>query len=287
MLAEMLRWFGGALSAVPSMLGLSLDSVTRLMIFICDLPVWAGAGLVIGTGVAISLTGMLLLRSYFLEADLVENNILGGFKYVYLAQIFASFLFFPTVEGGLKYSNSITLVGQETEALRLVDKLASQIEGPAAAELRKQVAAYARSAVDNEARTLIESGDQHPDTVAQMQGLLRAMLQIDVPETRDPYIQERLSQQVFKVLTIRQQRMALASDDLLPLAILTLLVVALTSLMLMWFFGNPNVVALFSMATILSACIMAAVYATFILNNPYIGPLSVGVDRLLSVTGGG
>ena len=57
-----------------------------------DLPVGTGAVIVIGGGIALAIIGTLIVNAYFTPAQLVSNNIIGGFKYAFLSSVYAGYI---------------------------------------------------------------------------------------------------------------------------------------------------------------------------------------------------
>ena len=65
-----------------------------IITWIQSLPLWLGFVIVVGSGVLLSSVGTLIVNVVFTPEELIQNNVVGGFKFAFLAQIVASLLAF-------------------------------------------------------------------------------------------------------------------------------------------------------------------------------------------------
>ena len=64
------------------------------VLWLNDLPLWTAALVIIGGTVALSIIGTAVSGIFFGEQALSLNNVVGGFKYMFVAGIYAGFLGF-------------------------------------------------------------------------------------------------------------------------------------------------------------------------------------------------
>src|SRR6266566_4111591 len=115
-----------------------------------DLPVATGATITIGGGIAIAVLGTLIVNFYVTPAQLVVNNIVGGFRYSFLSAVYAGFIGLLLFGVYQKYDDVRSDVILEVNALTSLDRIAAGFPTEARNQLRKELRSYARQVAETE-----------------------------------------------------------------------------------------------------------------------------------------
>src|SRR6267154_2943149 len=108
-----------------------------------DLPVGTGAVIVIGGGIAIAIIGTLIVNAYFTPAQLVSNNIIGGFKYAFLSAVYAGYIGLLLFGVYQKYDDVRSDIIIEVNALTTLDRIAVAYPKVTRDQIRKELRDYA------------------------------------------------------------------------------------------------------------------------------------------------
>ena len=93
-----------------------------------DLPVGTGAIIVIGGGIALAIIGTLIVNAYFTPAQLVSNNIIGGFKYAFLSSVYAGYIGLLLFGVYQKYDDVRADIIVEVNALTTLDRVTAAVK---------------------------------------------------------------------------------------------------------------------------------------------------------------
>src|SRR5207248_7418749 len=103
-----------------------------------DLPVGTGAIIVIGGGIALAIIGTLIVNAYFTPAQLVSNNIIGGFKYAFLSSVYAGYIGLLLFGVYQKYDDVRADIIVEVNALTTLDRVTAAFPKDTRAQVRKE-----------------------------------------------------------------------------------------------------------------------------------------------------
>jgi len=143
---------------------------------------WSGFFIFVGVGLAMSLVGLLIVNAYFPQIDLIANNLVGGFKFAFLAQVYSALLAFVLIEAGHRYATESALVSSEATTLLYLDRAVAATAADQAAAFRRNLRVYARLVVSREWATMAE-GDASPETSQAFLALFSSYVAIK-PEAR-------------------------------------------------------------------------------------------------------
>jgi hypothetical protein len=115
-----------------------------------DLPVWQAALFLTGGAVVISLVGTAVARVMFAERDVDFINIIGGFKYMFLSQVYAGFIGFLLLGAYDVFDEVRVTMVSEANALTSLQQLAGSLPEQTRNQLRTSLNDYAREVVDVE-----------------------------------------------------------------------------------------------------------------------------------------
>ena len=116
--------------------------------WINDLPTGMGVLVVLGGGVLIAWLGILVVNYYATPAQLIANNIIGGFKYSFLSSVYAGFIGLLLYGVYQKYDDVRSDVILEVNALTSLDRVAVSFPSQARDQIRKELRTYARQVAE-------------------------------------------------------------------------------------------------------------------------------------------
>jgi hypothetical protein len=115
-----------------------------------DLPVWQAALILIGGSLTISLVGTAFVRVAFEGRDVDLTNVIGGFKYMFLSQVFAGFVGFLLFGVYDAYDEVRVTVVNEVNALTTLQQFSSTLPEQTRDQLRAGLREYANDVVSVE-----------------------------------------------------------------------------------------------------------------------------------------
>jgi hypothetical protein len=249
-----------------------------------DLPLWQTAFFVVGGSIFFSSIGTIVARAYFGERQLEFNNILGGFKYLAMSQVYGAFVGFLLLGTYQRYDTVRTDMVVEANALTTLDRLASGFPKNARDQFRGALRDYAREVVDVEWPRM---GRHNADlgTAAALDTLYDVFSSIETTsnnlhvfqglQTENTKQTEMINyaRQLVDVIRdmrgVRVLRSFGSMQVLLWVAVITGTVVAM---IFPWLFGSPNPAAAFAMS-VLSIVLMTSIIIVILkLSYPFGGP---------------
>ena len=120
------------------------------ILWLNDLPLWASVVVLVGGSIAVSIIGTAVSGIFFGEQELSLNNIVGGFKYLFISQVYAGFLGFLLFGVYNRYDATRADIITEVTELATLDRLAVAFPAATRIQLRDGVKEYARQVVDVE-----------------------------------------------------------------------------------------------------------------------------------------
>jgi hypothetical protein len=239
-----------------------------------DLPVGTGAVIVIGGGIALAIIGTLIVNAYFTPAQLVSNNIIGGFKYAFLSSVYAGYIGLLLFGVHQKYDDVRADIIVEVNALTTLDRVTAAFPKDTRDQIRKELRDYASSVAAVEwpqmqARRLgFESSPALDD-------LYYTYLAIE-PQTEKEISAFQYSLQLLEaVRTNRGNRIRLSFGALTPLLWGVAAIGTVISIIFPWFFGSPTVTAPLLMSTLVAAVTMSVFLVILKLSYPFGGDYGI------------
>ncbi len=150
-----------------------------MLLFLCELPLWASAILLVVAPTMIAMCGPLLVRRQVDLARLTTNNEIAGFKFATVGVIYAVMLAFAVIAVWEKFSEAEGMVTKEAGAAATLYRLAAGPE-PEAAAAKAALNNYLKLAIDRDWPLMAkEKGSR--DVTRALDGLYAAILRL--PET--------------------------------------------------------------------------------------------------------
>ena len=120
------------------------------ILWLNDLPLWASILVLVGGSIALSIIGSAVSQIFFGEQELSLNNIVGGFKYLFISQVFAGFIGFLLFGAYTRFDQTRSDVISEVAQLTTLDRVAVAFPTATRIQLRDGLKEYARQVVEVE-----------------------------------------------------------------------------------------------------------------------------------------
>src|SRR5579885_1308941 len=142
-----------------------------IILWLNDLPLWGTVLVLIGGMVLVSVVGTIVSQGLMGEQQLSLNNVIGGFKYMFLSQIYAGFIGFLLYGAYNRFDEMRSTVVEEVSILTTLDRLAHAFPNGTQDQLRRALKDYAQHVAEVEwpqlrARTADASTTAAFDTLA-------------------------------------------------------------------------------------------------------------------------
>lgn len=241
--------------------------------YIQSLPIELGLPAVVGAGVLLSAAGTLVANAIFTPEELIENNVVGGFKYAFLAQIVAALLAFSLVDSGTRFVSFQLKSDRELAAVSLMQNLRQYMPADAG-RLRTAENTYLGTVVQDEWLTM-RDGKASLETTRALEIWYDTVL-----STRIQTDQEKiaLSQYLRLFSQVVEARTSRVSDSYSPfenLIWLSMGAAVLITISFNWFFGSYSLATQLAMGTLLTAGVMMLVYLSVVLASPIKSPIGI------------
>lgn len=120
------------------------------ILWLNDQPLWASVLVLVGGSIALSIIGAAISGIFFGEQELSLNNVVGGFKYLFISQVYAGFLGFLLYGVYNRYDQTRADITTEVTELATLDRLAVAFPAATRIQLRDGLKEYARQVVEVE-----------------------------------------------------------------------------------------------------------------------------------------
>ena len=239
-----------------------------------DLPVGTGILVLVGGGVGFVIVGTLIVNYYLTPAQLIVNNIIGGFKYAFLSSVYAGYIGLLLFGVYQKYDDVHSDIIMEVSALTSLDRVASAFPKATKDEIRKELRDYARNVAEVEwpqmqHRTLSFGSS------ASLDDIYYTYLALE-PQTEKEIAAFQYSLQLLQVVrNNRGHRIRLSFGALTPLLWGVAVVGTTVSMIFPWFFGGPSIYAPILMATLVGIVTMSVFTVILKLSYPFAGEYGI------------
>jgi hypothetical protein len=247
-----------------------------IITWIQSLPLWLGFIIVVGSGVLLSSAGTLIVNMIFTPEELIQNNVVGGFKFAFLAQIVASLLAFSLVDSASRFSSFQQRCDRELAAISLLEKLEVALPS-STTRLRSARRDYLRSVVDKE-WSAMKVGQQSPEAEANLGKWFMLAISIEPRREREKLELSQYVRTFSQVVENRLGRLNDASSSFEGLVWTSLSIAILITITFNWFFGSNSLSTQVAMGTLLAGGVMSLVFLVITLSSPLVGDLAVQPD---------
>jgi hypothetical protein len=249
--------------------------------WLSDLPIGLSALLTIGGGILFAVLGTLVVNSYFTYAQLVFNNIVGGFEYAFLSSVYAGYIGLLLFGVHQKYDDVRADVYAEVSALTTLDRIAAAFPKATRDQVRKELRDYAQAVATVEWPRL-KARRLNFETSATLDDLYYTYLAIE-PQTERESAASQYSLQTLEIVrTNRAARIRLSLGALTPLLWAVAAAGTIISIVFPWFFGSPSVYSLMIMSSLVAIVTLSIFLVIIKLSYPFGGDHGIPPDLYLA-----
>src|SRR5579863_735208 len=238
--------------------------------WLSDQPLWVTAAVLIGGSVSFGILGRAAAGLYVGERELSLNNIVGGFKYLFLSMVYAGFLGFLLFGVYKRYDAVRTDIVQEVTDLSTLDALAAAFPPATRDQLRRALGAYARRVVNVEWPRL-RARNANPVTMNALDTLDAVYAALQPATEKQREVSNYSNKLLASIRDKRSMRVFRSRGTMQILLWVVTIVGTGVSVILPWLFGSPNVNATMLIST-LSTLLMASIVLLILeLSYPFAG----------------
>ena len=251
------------------------------MLFLCELPLWASAILLVVAPTTIAMCGPVLVRRQVDLARLATNNEIAGFKFATVGVIYAVLLAFAVIAVWEKFSEAEGMVTKEAGAAATLYRLAAGPE-PEAAAAKLALNNYLKLAIDRDWPLMAkEKGSR--DVTRALDGLYAAILRLPETGLRKSASFGEMLKQLDEITESRRTRLRLATGIIPTMLWVVLCCGAVMTIGFTFFFGTKNLRAQITMTGILAVIVFMGLLVILSFDHPFTGPVHVDAEPLQMV----
>ena len=240
------------------------------VLWLNDLPLWTAALVIVGGTIALSIIGTAVSGIFFGEIALSLNNVVGGFKYMFVAGIYAGFLGFLLLGVYNRYDKVRAAIIDEVNELTTLDRLAIAFPAVTTATLRSGVKQYAQDVVAVEWPQLRDR-NASPITMTAFDTLERVYAAVE-PSTRKQQVIIKQSRRILSAIRDKRGMRVLRSFGSLQVLLWVVTGIGTAvAIILPWSLGSPNVNATMLMSILATLLMASVVLVVLKLSYPFSG----------------
>src|SRR5258708_2306523 len=214
-----------------------------------DIPLWQAGLLLTGGALLVSLIGTAITLTFFEERQLSLNNVVGGFQYMFLSNVYAGFIGFLLFGVYDRYDQVRLNMVTEVGALTSLHELAATFPERTGERIRASLHDYANSVVELEwPQMRVRSGNVATSAALDDLEYLYGALEVTSKKQRE--IVKLSRELITEIRNDRSVRMTRSGGSLPSLLWVIALLAMAVSIVFPWVFGAPNVNADLVMSTL-------------------------------------
>lgn len=244
------------------------------ILWLNDLPLWASVIVLVGGAVALSIIGTAVAGIFFGEQELSLNNVIGGFKYGFVSEVFAGFLGFLLFGVYDRYDTMRADIITEVTEITTLDRLAVAFPAATRIRLRDGLKDYARQVVDVEWPQLRDRSTRMT-AISALDTLDYAYGAVETTSRKQREV-VKYSQKLLGDIRDKRGIRALRSLGALQV-LLWVVVLSATAITIIfpWMFGSPNVNATILMSILSTVLVTSVVLVVLKLSYPFSGEYGI------------
>jgi hypothetical protein len=249
-----------------------------MLLFLCELPLWVSAILVVAAPTMIAMCGPLLVRRRVELERLTTNNEIAGFKFATVGVVYAVILAFAVIAVWEKFSEAEGLVTKEAGAAATLYRLSAGPE-PEAVAAKAALNNYLTLAIDRDWPLMAkEKGSR--ETMRALDALYAAILRLPETGLRKSASFGEMLKQLDEITEARRARLHLAAGIIPTMLWVVLCCGAVMTIGFTFFFGTENLRAQMTMTGILSVIVFMGLLVILSFDHPFTGPVHVDAEPL-------
>jgi hypothetical protein len=240
-----------------------------------DLPVWQAALLLTGGAFVISLVGTAVARLFFAERQLSLNNVVGGFQYMFLSNVYAGFIGFLLFGVYDRFDQVRLDMVLEVSALASLHQLAASFPDGTRDQIRAGLDDYVRTVVDREWPEM-RARRGPVSTTPTLDNLEYLYASLELTSKKQQEVMKLSRELLTEVRDDRSERMFRTAGSLPSLMWAIALLALAVSIVFPWLFGAPNFNADLIMSMLMIVVMTSIVLVVLKLTYPFGG--TAGID---------
>ena len=237
-------------------------------------PLWITAAILVGGGILIAVVGTVIVSNLYLPTELIQNNLLGGFKFAFLSSVFAGYLGLLLFGVYQQYEQTRSFIDLEVTQLTQIDRLAVALPRTTRENVRDSLKDYARTVVEVEWPEL-RNGRGSPEVGLALDNLMYTFLAMEPVTDRERFVMETSINLFLTIRENRQHRLRVAGGSLNPLLWGVALIGASASLIFPWFFGGISIWVPILMSSLLATLTMSVLLVILKMSYPFVGHFGI------------
>jgi hypothetical protein len=239
--------------------------------------------IVLGSGLLLAMGAVLLANNYYTREQLIANNEVASFKFMFVAELFAGILAFLLIGAGSRYANAVAYINEETAAWRSLSQVVRTFPPEVAEPFQVTLSRYADSVVRTEWLAM-ETGGESPVSQRLFTDLVDYYFTIEPRDARQQSSLMLGNQLIGLANQARINRMNNNLNDVVAdLTWFTLGSVVLITIVFNAFFGSLNLAGQLLLTAILTIGLLSNVLLTLFLGNPFVGATAVSPDPFIEL----
>jgi hypothetical protein len=222
-----------------------------------DLPLWQAGLILTGGALLLSLLGTAAARTLFPDREVDLTNVIGGFKYMFLSQVYAGFIGFLLFGVYDAYDEVRANIVNEVNALTSLQQLAASFPEQTREQLRLGLNGYAREVVETEWPQM-RARRANAGTAATLDDIEYVYGSLEVASKKQAEIVKLSRELITEIRNDRGERLMRSLGSLPYLLWLVALLATTVAIAFPWVFGAANVNAAVGMS-MLSILLMTSV----------------------------
>jgi hypothetical protein len=245
------------------------------LIWLNDLPLWQCLAILGGGAILLSIAGTIVARRFFSEQQLLVTNFTIGFRFFFIANLYAGFLSFLLFGAFQRYDHVRADVVAEANALGALDTLAGAFPAGARDQFRLAVRDYARTVVNVEWSQMRERNAEL-GRAAPLDTLYYVFGAAEPVSKKQQAVMRHARDLVGEVRDMRGARVLRSLGSLQILLWAVTIAGTLGAIIVPWFFGTTNPGSAFFMSACSIAVMISIVVVILKLSYPFGG--SQGIE---------
>jgi hypothetical protein len=249
-----------------------------LLLFLCGLPQWLAAIILVILPTALAMCGPMIVRSKVDLARLSTNNEIAGFKFATVGVIYAVLLAFAVIAVWDKFSEAESAVVKEAGASAAIYRLTAGPESEATAT-RAALNNYLNLAINLDWPQMAAEKESKEATHA-LDALYVSAMRMAENGRMQPTIIGEIFNNLGAITEARRVRLHLATGVVPGGIWLVLVCGAVLTVGFTFFFGTKNLSAQVMMTGILSVIVFMGIFVILSFDHPFTGGIHVGNEPL-------
>jgi hypothetical protein len=238
--------------------------------------------LMVAIYVALSITGLIIIRKFYPHYKCKLHNDIAGFIFTTLGVIYAVLLAFTVIITWQDFDKASEVTSNEANCIASLYRDATAFPAGFRAQLKSELTNYVNAIINDEWQKMAK-GQRSPQ-VQKIQEKLWLLYGSFQPknETQKIFLMESVKK-MNQASEMRRQRIVYASSGIHPLLYFVLITGSFITIAFSMMFGTENLVPHLIMTSFLAAMIALTLFTIIALDYPFTGNVSIKPEVFTSM----